>query len=455
MGNQRAKKFRINAARVAFDEKHRKTIRFNMGKYYAAVAKGSARYQNREAARDKAAAIKRHTLEHLSEYLQQFEKNFTAHGGEVLWARTADDAIAYITEIFKENNVKSVVKSKSMTTEEIELNENLKRIGVESVETDLGEYIVQLAGEKPYHIVTPAMHKSKADVAELFNKHFGFPLESSAEEMTMLARAKLREKYLAADAGITGANFIVADKGAIAVTENEGNALMSTSFPKIQIAIAGIEKIIPSYKDLGLLWPHLAQNGTGQPITAYSSVFSGPKRANESHGPEKMYVILLDNGRTQLYKQDTFRVALSCIRCGACLNACPIYKNIGGYTYDTTYQGPIGTVISPHLRGFDQFAHLCSACSLCANCASICPVRMPLNDLILENRKIAVEGGYFPKTEKPMIEGLTFFTKTASRMDCVGGGMKNAATKCLGKNFWGEKRDFPKFAKKSFRKLMK
>lgn len=455
MGNQKAKKFKENAARVAFDEKHRKTIRFNMGKYYAAVAKGSARYQNREAARDKAAAIKRHTLEHLSEYLQQFEKNFTAHGGEVLWARTADDAIAYITEIFKENNVKSVVKSKSMTTEEIELNDNLKKIGVESVETDLGEYIVQLAGEKPYHIVTPAMHKSKADVAELFNKHFGFPLESSAEEMTMLARAKLREKYLAADAGITGANFIVADKGAIAVTENEGNALMSTSFPKIQIAIAGIEKIIPSYKDLGLLWPHLAQNGTGQPITAYSSVFSGPKRANESHGPEKMYVILLDNGRTQLYKQDTFRVALSCIRCGACLNACPIYKNIGGYTYDTTYQGPIGTVISPHLRGFDQFAHLCSACSLCANCASICPVRMPLNDLILENRKIAVEGGYFPKTEKPMIEGLTFFTKTASRMDCVGGGMKNAAAQCFGKNFWGEKRDFPKFAKKSFRKLMK
>ncbi|MBP5582909.1 MAG: iron-sulfur cluster-binding protein [Bacteroidales bacterium] len=455
MANQKAKKFKENAARVAFDERHRKTIRFNMGKYYAAVAKGSARYQNREAARDRAAAIKRHTLEHLSEYLQQFEKNFTAHGGEVLWARTADDAIAYITEIFKENNVKSVVKSKSMTTEEIELNENLKKIDVESVETDLGEYIVQLAGEKPYHIVTPAMHKSKADVAELFNKHFGFPLESSAEEMTMLARAKLREKYLAADAGITGTNFIVADKGAIAVTENEGNALMSTSFPKIQIAIAGIEKIIPSYKDLGLLWPHLAQNGTGQPITAYSSVFSGPKRANESHGPEKMYVILLDNGRTQLYKQDTFRVSLSCIRCGACLNACPIYKNIGGYTYDTTYQGPIGTVISPHLRGFDQFAHLCSACSLCANCASVCPVRMPLNDLILENRKLAVEGGYFPKSEKPMIEGLTFFTKTASRMDCVGGGMKNVATKCLGKNFWGEKRDFPKFAKKSFRKLMK
>lgn len=455
MANQKAKKFKENAARVAFDERHRKTIRFNMGKYYAAVAKGSARYQNREAARDRAAAIKRHTLEHLSEYLQQFEKNFTAHGGEVLWARTADDAIAYITEIFKENNVKSVVKSKSMTTEEIELNENLKKIGVESVETDLGEYIVQLAGEKPYHIVTPAMHKSKADVAELFNKHFGFPLESSAEEMTMLARAKLREKYLAADAGITGANFIVADKGAIAVTENEGNALMSTSFPKIQIAIAGIEKIIPSYKDLGLLWPHLAQNGTGQPITAYSSVFSGPKRANESHGPEKMYVILLDNGRTQLYKQDTFRVSLSCIRCGACLNACPIYKNIGGYTYDTTYQGPIGTVISPHLRGFDQFAHLCSACSLCANCASVCPVRMPLNDLILENRKLAVEGGYFPKSEKPMIEGLTFFTKTANRMDCVGGGMKNVATKCFGKNFWGEKRDFPKFAKKSFRKMMK
>ena len=354
MANSKAKKFQADAARVSFDEKHRNTIRFNMGKYYAAVSKGRARYQDFEATRQKAAAIKRHTLEHLADYLLQFEKNFTANGGTVLWARTADDAIAYITEIFKENNVKSVVKSKSMTTEEIELNENLKKVGVESVETDLGEYIVQLAGERPYHIVTPAMHKSKADIAKLFNKHFGFPLESTAEEMTMLAREKLREKYLAADAGITGANFIIADKGAIAVTENEGNGLMSTSFPKIQIAIAGIEKIIPSFKDLGLFWPHLAQNGTGQPITAYSSVFSGPKKANESHGPEKMYVILLDNGRTNLYKQDTFRVALSCIRCGACLNACPIYKNIGGWSYNTTYSGPIGTVISPHLRGFDE-----------------------------------------------------------------------------------------------------
>lgn len=455
MANPKEIQFKKDAARVSFDEKHRKTIRFNMGKYYAAVAKGAARYQDREAARNKAAAIKRHTLEHLSEYLRQFEKNFTRNGGTVLWARTAEDAIAYITQIFQENNVKSIVKSKSMTTEEIELNENLKKIGVESVETDLGEYIVQLAGEKPYHIVTPAMHKSKADVAQLFNKHFGFPLESSAEEMTMLARAKLREKYLAADAGITGANFIIADKGAIAVTENEGNALMSTSFPKLQIAIAGIEKIIPSYKDLALFWPHLAQNGTGQPITAYSSVFSGPKKENESHGPEKMYVILLDNGRTNIYKQDTFRVALSCIRCGACLNACPIYKNIGGYTYNTTYQGPIGTVISPHLKGFESFAHLCSACSLCANCASVCPVKMPLNDLILENRKLAVQGGYFHAMEKPIIDGFTFFTKKACRTDCVGGDVKNLAAKCLGKNVWGSKRSFPKFAKKSFRKLYK
>ena len=455
MSNSKAKKFQVDVARVSFDEKHRKTIRFNMGKYYAAVANGKARYQDFEAARVKAAAIKRHTLEHLADYLLQFEKNFTANGGTVLWARTADDAIAYITEIFKENNVKSIVKSKSMTTEEIELNANLEKIGVESVETDLGEYIVQLAGERPYHIVTPAMHKSKADVAQLFNKHFGFPLDSSAEEMTMLARKKLREKYLAADAGITGANFIIADKGAIAVTENEGNALMSTSFPKIQIAIAGIEKIIPSFKDLGLFWPHLAQNGTGQPITAYSSVFSGPKKAKESHGPEKMYVILLDNGRTNLYKQDNFRVALSCIRCGACLNACPIYKNIGGWSYDATYSGPIGTVISPHLKGFDQFSHLCTACSLCGTCATVCPVKIPLNDLILENRKLAVEGNYFSTFEKFLISGFTFFTKKACREDIVGGGVKNFAAKCLGEDAWGKKRSFPEFAKKSFRAVSK
>jgi L-lactate dehydrogenase complex protein LldF len=444
--------FKIDSEKIAFDEIHRKTIHFNMGKYYAAVANGKLRYENLELARDKAAAIKRHTLQNLPKYLRQFEENFTKNGGTVLWARTADDAIQFISNILTQNNVTSIVKSKSMTTEEIELNHELEKIGIESVETDLGEYIVQLAGEKPYHIVTPAMHKSKQDVADLFNKEFGFPLDSTAEEMTNLARIKLREKYLAAGAGITGANFIIPDKGGIAVTENEGNAIMSTAFPKIHIAIAGIEKVVPSYKDLALFWPHLASHGTGQAISSYNTLFTGPKKKNELHGPEKMYVILLDNGRTNLYKQKDLNVALSCIRCGACLNACPIYKNIGGYTYNTTYQGPIGSVISPHLGKFEEYSHLSTACSLCANCTSVCPVRIPLHELLIKNRQRSVAQNQTALAEQMAMKIFGFTAGSSQRMDIVGGGIKNFFFGLFGSKIWGKKRTFPKFAKNSFRK---
>lgn len=445
--------FQKAAEAIAFNENHRKTIRFNMGKYYAAVNAGKARYNDLEAARTKTANIKRHTLENLSHYLQEFETNFTANGGEVLWARTADDAIQYISKILQDHGVKSIVKSKSMTTEEIELNHELEKIGIASVETDLGEYIVQLAGEKPYHIVTPAMHKSKQDVADLFHKHFNFPLDSTAEEMTALAREKLREQYLSAGAGITGANFIIANKGAICVTENEGNAIMSTAFPDIHIAIAGIEKVIPSMQDLALFWSHLASHGTGQAISSYNSMFSAAQKAGETHGPKKMYVILLDNGRTQLYKKEKFNLALSCIRCGACLNACPIYKNIGGYTYNTTYQGPIGTVITPHLKDFKSYVHLSSACSLCGSCTSVCPQRVPLHELILENRKLAVAQKLTPAVERAGMKGFEFITSKARRMDCVNGSVKNTAIALFAKNAWGKKRSMPRFAKRSFRKV--
>ncbi len=455
MASSKKQQFIRDAEQIAFNEQHRKTIQFNMGKYHTAVGLGKLRYANLDAARTKASEIKRHTLAYLPEYLEEFERNFTKNGGTVLWANTADDAIRYITEILQKHAVRSIVKSKSMTTEEIELNHELERIGIESVETDLGEYIVQLAGEKPYHIVTPAMHKSKQDVAQLFHEKFGFPLTSTAEEMTNLARQKLREKYLAAGAGITGANFIIADKGGICVTENEGNAIMSTAFPDIHIAIAGIEKVLPSYADLALFWPHLAQHGTGQAISSYNTLFTGPRKESEPHGPSQMYVILLDNGRTNLYAQEKLQVALSCIRCGACLNACPIYKNVGGYTYNTTYQGPIGTVISPHLGSFEEHVHLNTACSLCANCTEVCPVKIPLHELIHENRVRAVSQNYFPLTEQIGMKAFAFAASKASRIDAVGGGLKNFVLNLLGTKLWGNKREFPKFAKQSFRSQYK
>lgn len=451
MGDFEKSKFFIDAENIASNLSHRKTIQFNMGKYDAAVSAGKERYMSLADAKERAAAIKRTALQNLPDYLDQFEKKHTENGGVVLWAKTAHDAIEYISEILTKHEVSSVVKSKSMTTEEIELNHELEKIGIESIETDLGEYIVQLAGEKPYHIVTPAMHKSKQDVADLFHKEFQTPLTATAEELTAVARENLRKKYIEAGAGITGANFILPDIGGIAVTENEGNAIMSTAFPKIHIVIAGIEKVLPSYTDLPFMWPHLAQHGTGQAITVYNSIFTGPRKEGELHGPEQMYVILLDNGRTDLYKEETVNIALSCIRCGACLNACPIYKNVGGYTYNTTYQGPIGTVITPYLRYFDSFIHLSNACSLCANCTSVCPVKIPLHELILFNRKKAVEQKKVGFMERMIIRAFRFGSLRSNRMDLVGGRIKNFFFSILGSRIWGKKRSFPKFAKKSFR----
>jgi L-lactate dehydrogenase complex protein LldF len=268
------------------------------------------------------------------------------------------------------------------------------------VETDLGEYIQQMDGEAPYHIVTPAMHKSKEDVAELFAKHLGTAINLTPEQLTLVARLNLREKYVNAEIGVTGANFIISDIGGIAVTENEGNARLSAAWPKTHIVVVGIEKVIPSMTDLGLFWPLLSTYGTGQQVTVYNSIITGPRQAGEVDGPEDMYVILLDNGRTELLANAKSREALYCIRCGACLNACPVYKNIGGHAYDTTYSGPIGSVITPHLRGMHDYKHLSNASSLCGNCTEVCPVRINLHELLLENRREAVVMGETSYAEK-------------------------------------------------------
>ncbi len=439
----------------SFDLAHRKTIRFNMGKYDVSFKKGLSQFSDLQKAKDIASAKKQDVVDNLKTYLLEFEKNFIKNGGEVIWAETGEDAVNTVLEIFKQNNVKTVVKSKSMTTEEIELNQALENSDIEVVETDLGEYIVQVAGEKPYHIVTPAMHKSKEDVAELFNEKFGTPINSTPEELTLFVREKLRKKFITADAGISGGNFLIADTGAVALTENEGNGLMSVSMPKIHIAIVGMEKIIPSIRDLHNFWSILSAHGTGQKISAYSSIFSGAKFSNEKDGPEKMYVILLDNGRTDLYQKKEINTALKCIRCGACLNHCPIYKNIGGYTYDAVYTGPIGSVISPHYNGFKEYKHLSYACTVCGKCTEICPVEIDLHNLLLLNRKEAVEKGYDKTAWKIGMKGFEKGLSNRNMMDIVNGDLKNTGFNIAGKKMWGEERKFPGFAKKSFSKQWK
>lgn len=436
----------------AFDLDHRRIINYNIGKYNTAVSRGLSKFANLENSKRKAHTIKWKVMENLDKLLPEFETNFQKKGGKVIWANDAEEARKEILQIIKKANAKTVIKSKSMATEEIHLNEFLEKNHIEALESDLGEYIVQLLGQKPYHIVTPAMHLSKEDIAKLFHEKFGTPIDSSPEQLTLKARELLREKYTSYDIGITGGNFLIADTGSIAVTENEGNARLTTTFPKIHIAIVGIEKLIPSINDLDLFWPTLSAHGTGQNLTVYNTILSGPKQNNESDGPDEMYVILLDNGRTNLLAQKEQRQALYCIRCGACLNACPVYKNIGGHTYETTYSGPIGSIITPHMAGMKEFKHLSYASSLCGKCTEVCPVKIDIHKMLLLNRRDAVKEGLNPKSESIGWKGWKIGMSKRKKMDMVGGKFKNFLLRTFFKKSWGKHRELPVVAEKSFSK---
>jgi L-lactate dehydrogenase complex protein LldF len=377
----------------AADLEHRRKVNFNISRYNATVPIGKQQFSDVHLARERAKNIKWRAIEMLDQMLEEFEANLAKKGGKVLWAENAEQALEEIMKICKEKHCKTIVKSKSMVTEEIHLNDFLEKHHIESVETDLGEYIQQLDNEPPYHIVTPAMHKSKEDIAKLFSEKLHTDPNLSAEQLTLVARDTLRKKYVEAEIGITGANFIIADIGGVAVTENEGNARLSCAFPKTHIVVAGLEKVIPSMNDLALFWPLLATYGTGQQITTYNTIITGPRQPGEPDGPEEMYVILLDNGRTNILANEKSRESLYCIRCGACLNACPVYKNIGGHAYETTYSGPIGAVITPHLKEIGEWKHLSYASSLCGNCTEVCAVKINLHELLLENRHEAVDEG--------------------------------------------------------------
>lgn len=453
MGNQ-SDTFMAKSAIKAADMEHRRKINFNIGKYETAVAAGKQQFTNLMDTRMQAKNIKREAIEHLDKYLEEFEKHITARGARVIWAEDAAQALAAIGKICKEKNCTTLVKSKSMVTEEIHLNTFLEKQGIESIETDLGEYIQQLDGEPPYHIVTPAMHKSKEDVAKLFARKLGVPDGLSPEQITKIAREKLREKYVQAEVGVTGANFIVAETGSVCVTENEGNARLSSAWPGTHIVIAGIEKVIPRLENLSLLWPLLATFGTGQNLTVYNTIISGPKQKNETDGPEEMYVILLDNGRTNLLMNEKMREGLYCIRCGACLNACPVYKNIGGHSYGATYSGPIGKVVTPLLQGIHEYKHLSYASSLCGNCTEVCPVRINLHELILENRHLAVKQGESGLGERVAWKLWKQASLSRSLMNMGSGGMKNKVVNSLFRG-WSKHRDRLDFSDKTFNEMWK
>lgn len=448
----RTEKFLADAEAKAFDPKHRRTLNFNIGQYHQKVPYGKAQFADIEKARRLAKNVKWHALEHLEKNLLEFERRFTANGGKVLWAENAEEAAQLVTKIAKEHEAKLVVKSKSMVTEEIHLNKALEEAGVEVLETDLGEYIVQLEDSTPYHIITPIMHKSKEDVAALYHERFGLPPHSTPEVIAGYTRQLLREKYVQADIGVTGVNFLLADTGGVVLCENEGNGRMSTTFPKVHIAIAGIEKMLPSLYHLEIFLPLLGTFGTGQRTTVYTSIFHGPRQAGETDGPEEMYVILLDNNRTSILADTRQRESLYCIRCGACLNVCPVYRNIGGHAYGTIYSGPIGKVISPMLLGREEAGHLPEASSLCGACTATCPVNINLHELLLDHRHKNVEAGLKDK-EQRVWKVWRMAMMNRSYMN-VPSYFKNFFLKYFFKSAWGERRELPEIGT-SFNKMWK
>lgn len=382
--------FKTDAERITHDLRHRALIQTALKKYEVQRDAKKAKFQDWQAARQIAAETKWEAINHLDKYLVEFVTKLEARGTRVHWASTAQQARDIVLNIVKQKKARSIIKSKAMTAEEIHLNGALEKAGFEVVESDLGEYIVQLRHEAPYHIVFPAMHLTRGEISDLFEKELGSAPTDNPEELTMIARRALRNKYITADVGITGCNFAIAETGMISITENEGNARLTAALPKTMITLLGIEKVLPRFEDLALFLPMLATAGAGQTVTGYNSMYGGPRQPNESDGPEEFHVVLLDNKRTHLLADAEQRDALHCIRCGACLNVCPIYRNVGGHTYGTTYQGPIGSVITPHLRGLENWAHLSYASSLCGACTEACPVKINLHHHLLQNRRNAV-----------------------------------------------------------------
>jgi L-lactate dehydrogenase complex protein LldF len=420
--------------------------------------------------RTQANALKKHALENLDYYLEEFESNVTARGGKVVYCKDATEVADFVLGLARERKARLVVKSKSMTTEEVDLNERLEHHGLESVETDLGEYILQLAHERPYHIVAPALHKTRYDVAEIFSKELHIPNETVIEKQTAIARAVLREKFLAADIGISGANFLVADSGAVVIVENEGNARLTTSAPKIHIAIAGIEKVIPRARDLATFLKLLARSATGQALSVYTSFLSGPRRPGEIDGPDEFYVVLLDNGRTKLLADRSKRQSLYCIRCGACLNTCPVYRKIGGHSFPWVYSGPIGAIITPQFMGVSHEPGLPFASSLCGACAEVCPVKIDIPKVLLELRSDVKKTEAREKQNR--LEKFAFrvfaWLMTHPRIYELAGRMAAAAAPSEGggwirslpatMNFgpakaWTSQRDLPPPPTKSFREM--
>ena len=457
--------FRQGAAVALADPKIQRSLSGLYDGLHQAKNVAAAATPDWEELRERGRAIKTHTIEHLDYYLEMAERNVRARGGKVFFAQDADAAREYVAKLAIERGVKLAVKSKSMVTEEIGLNDRLISEGIEPVETDLGEYIIQLAGETPYHIIAPAIHKNREDVSELFEDKLNAPRYERIEDMAAEARRQLRDKFIDADMGITGANFIVAETGTLTLVTNEGNGRMCTSMPRIHVAVTGMEKVVPSLEDLAVFLRLLIRSATGQRLSSYVTTVTGPRKSTDEDGPEEFHLVIVDNGRSELLANPHLRESLNCLRCGACLNACPVYRKVGGHAYGWVYPGPIGAVVSPALTGISDAKHLPFASSLCGACKEACPVKINIPRMLLKLRHEISEGDRYPQERSsPLAERLAFKGfRAAMSNPALMGAARTAARVVQGPvtggkgapgplSGWTEHRAAPKLAAKPFRK---
>jgi len=424
----------------------------------------AAEIDNWEELRSYAREVKRHTIRNLSTYLVQLEEKVRENGGKVFWAETGREAVEYVLALAREKGAGRMVKSKTMLGEEIDLNQILSRNGMEVVETDLGEYIVQLGGERPSHIVTPAMHLSREQVADLFQKKLDMTPTSDIQELTLTARRTLRDKFLTAGIGLSGVNFAVAETGTIVVVENEGNARLSMSVPPVHVAIMGIEKVLPRSRDLAVFLRLLTRSATGQKASSYTNFITGPRREGECDGPGEFHLVLVDNGRSRILADPYFRQTLTCLRCGICLNTCPVFQSIGGHAYGSVYQGPIGCVLTPQLEKPGQAPDHPYASSLCGSCGELCPVKIELPDLLLKLRENSVRLNSFRRIpEKTAMKIWAWFFADPRKYSYSGNKGRLIARRLLPLfrrglaipplSLWLKERDLPEIPQQSFREL--
>jgi len=398
------------------NEEHWQKVNYNIGCYERRFANGCNNYRNMELEKQRAYILRNKSLMNIEKLLVDFETHFNEHGGNVLWARDADDAKDLIWEIVNDRDINGVVRSNSVALDEIGLDAFLEEKKIPVYESSISRYILKTLGQAPYHPVYPTIHLSKEEINGVLNERFKLKLDSSTKQIANFIRHQVRQDLMKAQVCITGANFLLSDIGGVVMTENEGNILKSSTLTKIHIVVVGFDKVIPNTEDLSILLPLLSAHATGHGMSSVSSITLGPSRNGD--GTDQMYVIILDNGRSELLKNEVIRQALSCIHCGACISVCPIYKNMGGYAYEGVFMGPIGTAMSPLMLGMKEYQHLSTLCSLCGRCSEVCPVKIPIEDLIIENRRMVTTERIGDAKYEMLVRSLIGHCKSRKKMDC-------------------------------------